>query len=191
MCWVPTAAMCGASSSFPASTGALRYVRGLEFRPGNAGVVHHARIRIDSTPASRALDAQDPAPGYRGLLLRSAVYPDGHFLGWTPGQAGPLVPDGLAWPLPPGADLVIELHMVPSGKPERVAPSIGLYFSAGPPRHTPAILRLGRQDLEIAPGEKEYVADDSFVLPVAAQVLAVQPHAHFRGRTVRASATPA
>jgi hypothetical protein len=29
--------------------------------------------------------------------VRSAVYPDGHFLGWTPGQAAPLLPKGLAW----------------------------------------------------------------------------------------------
>ena len=33
----------------------VRYVRGLEFRPGNARVVHHANIRIDRTDASRAL----------------------------------------------------------------------------------------------------------------------------------------
>ena len=30
-----------------------RFVRGLEFRPGNARVVHHANIRIDRTAASR------------------------------------------------------------------------------------------------------------------------------------------
>ena len=58
----------------------MRYVRGIEFRPGNAKVVHHANIRIDRTPASRVLDEQDPAPGYDGLLSHSAVYPDGHFL---------------------------------------------------------------------------------------------------------------
>ncbi len=76
-----------------------RFVRGLEFRPGNARVVHHANIRIDTTPASRALDAADPGPGYDGLIARSATYPDGHFLGWTPGQVAPLLPNDLAWRL--------------------------------------------------------------------------------------------
>ncbi len=47
-----------------------RFVRGLEFRPGNARVVHHANIRIDTTPASRRFDQQDPAPGYDGLIAR-------------------------------------------------------------------------------------------------------------------------
>ena len=78
--------------------------------------IHHANIRVDATPASRELDEQDPAPGYDGIIVRSAVYPDGHFLGWTPGQAAPLLPKGLAWNLAPNSDLVIQLHLVPSGK---------------------------------------------------------------------------
>ena len=70
------------------------YVRGIEFHPGNARVVHHANIRIDRTAASRQLDEADPLPGYDGLMPRSAEYPDGHFLGWTPGQVAPLVAAG-------------------------------------------------------------------------------------------------
>src|SRR6185503_15908283 len=41
-----------------------RFVRGLEFRPGNPKVVHHANIRIDRTSAARSLDDKDPGPGY-------------------------------------------------------------------------------------------------------------------------------
>ena len=173
----------------PVPIDAMRYVRGVEFRPGNAKVVHHANIRIDRTPASRALDEQDPAPGYEGVLSHSAVYPDGHFLGWTPGQAAPLLPKGLAWRLAPHTDLVVEVHMKPSGKPERVDPSIGLYFGSDPPERTPAMLRLGRQSIDIPPGENNYSIADSFVLPVDAEVQAVQPHAHYRAREVKGIAT--
>src|SRR5437870_2289109 len=49
---------------FPVPVNGTRYVKGLEFRPGNPQAVHHANIRIDRTPASRQLDDQDPAPGY-------------------------------------------------------------------------------------------------------------------------------
>ena len=174
-----------------------RFVRGLEFRPGNARVVHHANIRIDTTPASRALDAADPGPGYDGLIARSATYPDGHFLGWTPGQVAPLLPDDLAWRLDPNTDLVVELHMQPSGKPEQVAPSIGLYFgdtasfdgARGRPRRTPAMLRLGRQDIDIPAGDRSYTVTDSYTLPVDVELEAVQPHAHYRARDVRGEAT--
>ena len=173
----------------PIPIDATRYVRGIEFHPGNPKVVHHANIRIDPTPASRALDEADPGPGYDGVLAHSAVYPDGHFLGWTPGQAAPLLPGNLTWRLSPRTDFVVEVHMKPSGKPEAVAPSIGVYFGSGPPERTPAMLRLGRQSIDIAAGDKAYAIDDSFVLPVDAEVLAVQPHAHYRARQVKGIAT--
>jgi tetratricopeptide (TPR) repeat protein len=173
----------------PLPVDAARYVRGVEFRPGNARVVHHANIRIDRTPTSRQLDEQDPAPGYDGLMARTAEYPDGHFLGWTPGQIAPLLPKNLAWRLDRGTDLVVQLHMQPSGKPERVQPTIGLFFGGEPPVRTPAMLRLGSQGIDIPAGEKSYTVTDSYVLPVDVEVLAVQPHAHYRARDVRGMAT--
>ena len=165
-----------------------RYVRGIEFR-AHSPRIHHANIRIDATPASRELDEQDAVPGYDGIIVRSAVYPDGHFLGWTPGQAAPLLPAGLAWTLAPRSDLVVQLHLVPSGKPELIQPSIGLYFTDDPPTRTPVMLRLSNQQIEIPSGEAQYVATDSFVLPVDAELLAVQPHAHYLAREVLGTAT--
>jgi Flp pilus assembly protein TadD len=173
----------------PIPVDSVRFVRGLEFRPGNPKVVHHANIRIDSTPASRRLDDADPGPGYSGLIARSAIYPDGHFLGWTPGQVAPLLPKDLAWRLDRHTDLVVELHMQPSGKVEQVAPSIGLYFGDQPPTHIPAMLRLGRQNIDIPAGDAKYVVTDAYTLPVDVELEAVQPHAHYRARDVRGEAT--
>jgi len=173
----------------PVPLNAMRYVKGLEFRPGNSRVVHHANIRIDRTRASRRLDEADPVPGYDGLILRSATFPDGYFLGWTPGQISPLLPKGLAWRLDSGADLVVEIHMQPSGRPEAVNPAIGLYFTDDPPARTPVMLRLGRQNIDIAPGDSHYVEEDSFVLPVDVDLQALQPHAHHRAREVTGLAT--
>jgi tetratricopeptide (TPR) repeat protein/mono/diheme cytochrome c family protein len=173
----------------PLPVNSMRYVKGFEFRAGHSGAIHHANIRIDRTAASRQLDELDPAPGYEGLLASSAVYPDGHFLGWTPGQVAPFLPTGLAWRLTPGTDLVVEIHFVPTGKPETVRPSVGLFFADEPPDRTPAMLRLGRQNIDIAPGEKTYVTTDAFVLPVDVEVTAVQPHAHYRAKEVVGTAS--
>jgi Flp pilus assembly protein TadD len=172
----------------PLPVSATKFVRGLEFHPGNPKVVHHANIRVDRTSASRSLDEADAGPGYSGLILRSADYPEGHFLGWTPGQVAPLLPKDFSWRLDPNTDLVVEIHMQPSGKPEAVQPSIGLYFSDRPATKTPAMLRLGRQDIDIAAGQKNYTITDSYVLPVDVEVEAVQPHAHYRARDVRGDA---
>lgn len=166
-----------------------RHVTGIEFHPGNPRVVHHANIRIDRTRATRALDEADPLPGYDGLMPRSAEYPDGHFLGWTPGQVAPLVQPELAWTLEPGSDLVVQLHLQPSGAVEEVLPEIGLYFSDRPPSKTPTILRLGSQGIDIPPGEPRYVIRDSYVLPADVQLLAIQPHAHYRAKEIRGVAT--
>ena len=164
------------------------YVTGIEFRPGNARVVHHANIRIDQTDATRKLDEADPLPGYDGLMPRSAEYPEGHFLGWTPGQIAPLVPPDLAWTLEPGSDLVVQLHMQPSGAVEEVQPEIGFYFTNREPSRIPTILRLGSQGIDIAPGDARYVIRDSYELPVDVELLAVQPHAHYRAREIRGTA---
>ena len=165
----------------------VRYVKAIEFIPGTRAV-HHANLRIDETATSRHLDEEDPAPGYDGLIASTARYPEGFFLGWTPGQLPPMSPE-LAWRLNPGSDLVVQLHLRPGGRPERVQIAIGLYFADGPPPRPPAMLRLGKQDLDIAPGERRYVVTDSYVLPVDVDVCAVQPHAHYRARTIEGLAT--
>ena len=165
-----------------------RYVRGIEFRPGNARVVHHANMRIDPTPASRLLDEADPGPGFDGLVM-SGSFPDGYFLGWTPGQLPPLLPDGMSWRLQPNSDLVLQLHMHPDGLSEVVQPSVGFFFTDTPPIRTPLMLRLGRQNIDIQAGVSSYTVEDQYTLPVDVDVSAVQPHAHFRAREMKGFAT--
>ena len=170
----------------PVSNPTDRYVKGLEFRPGNPAAVHHANIRVTTV---RAIDGSIARSRGPSKLAFEAVYPDGHFLGWTPGQVAPLLPKGLAWRLEAGADLVVEIHFVPTGKPESVQPSIGLFYTDEPPERTPTMLRLGKQNIDIPAGQSDYVTTDSFVLPVDVEVLAVQPHAHYRAREVLGTAT--
>jgi tetratricopeptide (TPR) repeat protein/mono/diheme cytochrome c family protein len=165
-----------------------RFVRGFEMLPSNAAV-HHANIYVDPTAESRARDTADPAPGFEGLIPPSASFPDGTFLGWTPGQAMPLPSDDLAWRLPGRSTLLVQLHLRATGKPERIQPAIGLYFAQGEPRARPLMLRLGRQDIDIAPEVADYRSADEYLLPADIEVHAVLPHAHYRSRSVRAWAT--
>jgi tetratricopeptide (TPR) repeat protein/mono/diheme cytochrome c family protein len=170
----------------PGST--ARYVRAIELRPGNARVVHHANLGVDRTRSSRQLDARDPGPGYAGSMERDARYPEGQLLGWTPGQAPHEVPEGTQWRLEPGSDLVVQLHLQPTGKPEHVQASVGFYFTDAPPVRTPIGLRLGSETIDIPPGAQEHIVADAYQLPVDAEVLAVQPHAHNLARRMEATA---
>jgi hypothetical protein len=88
----------------PIPLNARRYVRALEFRPGNARVLHHARILLDDTSEVRRLAAKETVPGFPGMevsLEAAGFEPDSHFLFWKPSTPAVVEPVGLAWRLEP------------------------------------------------------------------------------------------
>jgi tetratricopeptide (TPR) repeat protein/mono/diheme cytochrome c family protein len=173
----------------PISIPGRRYVKAWELRPGNLRVVHHATMEVDATGMSRHLDEQDPEPGYEGLIAHTSMAPDGYFLDWAPGHTPYVAPDGMAFPLEEKSDLVLMLHLRPSGRPETVQASVGLYFTETPPTRVPALLRLTRQDLDIPAGDPHYVVTTSYRLPVDVDLYTVQPHAHNLAREIEGFAT--
>jgi Tfp pilus assembly protein PilF len=173
----------------PAPLPQTKYIRALEFRPGNPEVLHHATIGIDRTGASRRLDEEDREPGYEGMLSEGLQSPEGHFVGWTPGKVPSVQPAGMSWPLERRADLVLQLHMLPSVTPEPVQPMVGLYFADGPPTRTPFMIKLGSKSINIPPGEKAYAISDTYTLPVDVDALSVYPHAHYLAKEMKALAT--
>lgn len=162
-----------------------RYIRAIEFLPETKLAIHHAIIAVDPTDASRRLDARDPGPGFDSMDLGAAVRPFGHLIGWTPGQVPYEAYPGTAWRVEPGTDLVVQLHMLPSGKTENVSPKIGLFFSEEPPTRYSMIVQLWEYDIDISAGDSNYEVEESFVIPVATQVLGLFPHAHYLGKDMR------
>jgi tetratricopeptide (TPR) repeat protein len=171
---------------------ARRWVRAIEIRPGQPRVVHHANLLVDRA-GSAHLHETSPGKGFPGMDLvigRSPFDPDGNFLFWKPGGAPHVEPDGFAWRLDPGNELVLNLHLQPSGKPEQVRPSIGLYFTDKPQTKFPLLVQLQNdQALDIPAGEKKFAIADTFSLPLDADILAVYPHAHYLGHVLEAYAT--
>lgn len=170
-----------------------RYVRALEIRPGNRRIVHHANVLIDRTGWARSRDGLDGAPGFAGMdvnLETEGFEPDSHFLFWKPGTAYSDEPPGMDWEMDPGTDLVLNMHLQPSGRPELLQPSIGLYFTDKPPRLRPMLVQLENDGaLDIPARAPDFVVTDHLKLPVDAQVLAIYPHAHYLGHDIQAQAT--
>ena len=166
----------------------LRYVAAIEIRPGSRAV-HHAVLAVDRTRRSRQRDAQDNLPGFAGMTLGDASPPDGHFIGWTPGKSVRRNPDGMAWRLFPGDDLVLQVHAVPVGKEERVQAEIGIWFTETPTRSIYDLAMLFSEDIDIAPGTSDFVLRDHLVLPVATTLHSIYPHAHYVCRSMRGTAT--
>src|SRR5258708_5299980 len=163
---------------------AKRYVKAWEFRPGNHRVVHHATMQIDATGLSNRIDISGTEPGYEGLVPPTVRTPDGFFLDWGPGHTPFKAAEGIAWPLQPGSDLVLMLPLRPDGRREPVQASVGLYLTDDPPTHLPVMMRLNREDLNVAPGDSHYAVEDSFTVPVDLDLYTVQPHAHYLAREV-------
>ena len=170
----------------PNVTSSDRYVRALEFRLGNHEVVHHAEFRLDETDASWQRDNEEPGTGYEGMDNSTAHYPDGHFVNWVPGKRAAELPEELAWRLPAHADLVVQLHMMPSGFEEIIDPQIGLYFADELPKLNPQVIWLGSRWLPIEAGDTNFVARDSYELPIDVDVLSVLPHCHFICKDIKA-----
>ena len=166
-----------------------RFVRAVEIRPFNFLAVHHAIVNIDPNRLSRRLDERDTEPGFGGMDLGESDSPGGRFIGWVPGREPWVAREGMNWRLGPGTDLVLQVHMSPTGKPEEVAPEVGLYFGDDPPRRHSVPVKLLAGKIDIPAGEPDYRVDDRFVLPVDVEVLAIQPHAHYLGKEMNVFAT--
>ena len=163
------------------------YVRGVEFRT-NGAPVHHAVIRVDGNRLSRRRDGADGQPGFDGMSVDSVQDPDGHFIGWAPGRGPIVAPEGMPWRLPKGADLVVELHMVPSRKAAEITPTIALFFADAPPVRTPLTVKMGSRLIDIPAGERVHVVTDTYELPAPAELMSVYPHAHYLARDMRVTA---
>jgi tetratricopeptide (TPR) repeat protein len=96
----------------------------------------------------------------------------------------------MALRLDKGTDLVLNAHFQPSGKPETIQPTIGIYFTEQPATKHPMLLQLQNDGkLDIPPGDANFVVEDQLTLPINVDLLAIYPHAHYLGKDLQALAT--
>jgi tetratricopeptide (TPR) repeat protein/mono/diheme cytochrome c family protein len=168
-----------------------RWLKAMEIRPGDKRLVHHANVLVDRQQNARRLESE-PGVGFAGMELTiesEAFDPDSHFLFWKPGSIPYVEPDGMALRLDKDTDLILNAHLQPSGKPETIQPTLGLYFTDKPATKHPILLQLENDRLlDIPPGEKHFVVTDDFTLPVDVDLLAIYPHAHYLGKDLQAIA---
>lgn len=165
-----------------------RWVRRVDWRL-RSPAVHHAVLQLDRSGQCRALDARSPEPGFDGMDLAASAPPGGYFVGWTPGKQARPFGDGLAFLLRPGDDLVVQLHLTPTGRAETVDVALGLHFASEPPTRTPAHLMLSREDIAIAAGAPSHVVRDELELPVPVTLHGIYPHAHYLATSFEVTAT--
>ena len=169
-----------------------RQVKAIEIRPGDARIVHHANLLIDRSQTQRYREKLhgEGFPGMDLTIASDTFDPDSHFLFWKPGAEPWKEPVGMSWRLDPGNDLILNVHLRPSGKPQTVQPSVGLYFTSEPQSKYPMLVQLEHDGaLDIPGGDHDFLVSDDFQIPLDADLLAIYPHAHYLGKLLESYAT--
>ena len=159
----------------------------VEYLPGNPRIVRHISLYMDSSGIDKRLQSQSGAFGYTAFHAGLSAYPAGTLYEWTPGVSPHFLPAGVGLPLKKGADLVLQIHFMPTGRAEAERSRIGLYF-AKKPTVSAVTIPLGASEVYFKPGAKATISD-SYTLPVAAQFFGLVPNAHNVCTHIKATAT--
>jgi len=161
-----------------------RWVRALDIRPGNPRVVHHVILFQDTTRTARR---RDQGSGY-SCFGTPGFLPARGLGGWTPGALPFSAPEGSPTLLHGNADLVLQIHYHPTGKPEKDRTRVALYFTGQPPVRRLMDIPLGSTRIDIPAGDSAYKVTDHFTIPVDVEVIGIIPHAHYICRSMTAVA---
>lgn len=169
----------------PVSTQEDRWVRRVEFHPGNPRVVHHSLFfLVDEATAKK----RGGPNGYYPCFGGPGGLPQGALGGWAPGALPRDLPAGTARLLPKGMALVMQQHYHPSGKPEMDQSELLVYFAKGPVEHRLTGMAVRTRDIHIPAGAAAHKIEASLDLPVSVQVLGISPHMHYVGKSMKVTA---
>ena len=165
------------------------YVQAVDVQPGNRKTVHHVIAYLDVNGEARKLDAADPKPGYVTEGTGPGFDSAGTVGGWAPGVTPVVLPEGVGYLLPKGADIVMQVHYYRTGHLERDRTRLGLYFSK---TENTAKLHIGdaiNSDFVVPAGAGWYTVEAHENLKRDVYLLATMPHMHLIGRDMRLVAT--
>lgn len=169
------------------------WVNALEFKPGAPSVVHHVLYFLDTKGVARGFDEADPEPGYNGMGRSNGNFR--YLGGWDLGTQSTTLGYGLAWMIPKGADLIMQVHYHPNGKTaEKDQSSLAIYKADKPTARPWTIVPVPPffgilSGIHVPAGEKEYIKESSTVLPVDVEAIAVNGHAHYLAKRMEMTAT--
>ncbi|MEJ7637624.1 MAG: peroxiredoxin, partial [Singulisphaera sp.] len=138
----------------------------------------------------RRAEARRGRPG-AGLfvLLGPGVEVHGDLGGWAPGNEPSRLPEGIGRSLPRKADVIMQVHYHPDGKPQTDRSRVGLHFSRTLIKQTLHWAFAANPGLELPPGRADIEIKAKWTVPVDLEARAVTPHMHMLGRKMSMSIT--
>jgi len=167
------------------------WIRGLEIRPGNRKVVHHANIHVVTPVGAGPVDWSSvpedmEAPGNQPGKL-SGFRQVGIHVG-LPGRFSFETPAGSAVLIPKGSRLRINIHYAPAKTPETDLTELGLYFAQGRVEKEWRDLHCRLLDMRIPAGASNYQIEGTQKVKSPITVYQVGAHMHLRGKAYRIDA---
>jgi peroxiredoxin len=148
------------------------WIQAAEARPGNKAVVHHIIVYV--------LESVKRAGGLRNL---DDGIGSGFLVAYAPGDLGVAYPAGAAKKVPKGATLVFQMHYTPNGVAQKDRSSVGLVFAKEPPKNEVKTKAITQYAIQIPPGAKNHKVTSATKLRKDADLWALLPHMHLRGKS--------
>ena len=146
-----------------------RWVSASQIIPGNRPTVHHCIVFVRPPDGSTV----------RGV---------GYLTGYVPGQRSFKLPDGAARRVPAGSKFVFQMHYTPNGVAQDDLTRVGMTFVPESAVTHEVLTLLGiDQEFEIPPHVADFPVHGNIGwFPKRAELLAIIPHMHVRGKAFQA-----
>jgi peroxiredoxin len=181
-----------------------KFVTAVEVRPGNPRVVHHSLNFFDLSGRAREMEKkerervrkpneQDKGPGYSAAMGLGFIPQPGKFGGvggWAPGQRARHLAEGYGYPLPKGADFVLQLHYHRNGRVEKDRTRIGLYFAKKAGIKPYKAMVIPGRFFFIPAGSERFRVKGAIQALEECELHSVMPHMHMLGREIKVTMTP-
>ncbi len=163
---------------FPTGFRQEKWVQAVEIRPSDRSIVHHAVLYVRNPDDVWLRDA----PRGRMFAPPESVQTKSDILAvYTPGSGPSEWPEGMAKKIPAGAELVLQVHYTSKETGAQDRTGIGIVFCRTEPDKRVVTLQMGRDQIAIPPGERDYRLSVSGTMPHDALLLSMLPHMHLRG----------
>lgn len=167
-----------------------KYIKKIEFLPGNKRLVHHSRLMTDTTHQVRSINgmsANDPE------VNKFEKYPpvDKFLYGWVPGNFAIEFPKGTGKKIYKDSDIILNIHYSPNGREKQTDQSaINFYFAKDTVLREVYSLAVAENNIsnppfEILANEKKTFYSSFGPIPIDISAVAILPHMHYLGKTFK------
>jgi thiol-disulfide isomerase/thioredoxin len=138
------------------------WISGAEILPSNPAVVHHCNM---------------------AHITIGEKFDNGNFItGRVPGGTAMVLDDGIAYRIPKGSVIALQIHYTTTGKPEKNRMSVGFRFPRTVVHKELQHVQANTSRFAIPPGAEAHPVSSSRTLPCDASGIGMFSHMHLRGK---------